>query len=117
MMCLITVFDVMKNDFCFLHRCWFHDDFLETTFKCSVFLDTLTVLVEGRSTDALQLSSSQSRFHHVGCIHLSCLIACTYEVVYLINEYDNVWILFEFVDDGTHTFLKLSSVFRSCHNG
>ena len=116
-MCFVAVLDVVENDFGFLHRGRLYDDFLESAFECSVLLDALTILIEGCCTDTLEFASCQCGLHHVGSIHLSSLIAGTYEVVNLIDEDDDVGILFQFVDDGTHALLELSAIFCSCYDG
>src|SRR5574344_28788 len=115
MVLLISFLDIMKNSECLFCGGLFHNYFLKTSLKCAILLNAFAVFIKCCSTNALEFTTCQSRLHHVGGIHLSCLIACTHKGVNLIYEYDDVRMCGKFIDDTAHAFLKLSSIFCACY--
>ena len=112
----VALLDVVEN-FERLFLCsWLHHNLLESAFQRTVLFYAVAVFVERCGTDALQLTSGKCWLHHVGCVHLSSLVASTYEGMYLINEDDYVFVVLEFGDDGLHSLLKLTAVLRSSHH-
>ena len=100
MVILVLLFQASQDgDAAFLVRLVDHDN-LETAFKRLVFFKVLLVLVKRRGTDAAQVTTGQSRFKNVGCIHRATALAGTHQRVNLVNEQDNLTIgLGNLVDD------------------
>ena len=93
------------------------EDLLEASFQGTVFLDVLTVFVQGGGTDALQLATCQGRLEHVAGIERAVGVARAYESVDFIDKEDDVAVVFQLVEDGFDAFLKLAAVFGASHDG
>ncbi len=107
---LVTLLKTLEDLNRFVFGCRFDDDFLETTSKCIVFLDVLAVLIKCRRTDALDLSTSQSRFQHVGSIDRTFGTPCTDQGVQFIDKQDRVSSSTNFVHHRLDAFFKLTTV-------
>ena len=85
-MLLIAGFDVVQYLDGFIKRSRFNQDFLKTAFQCPVFFYILSVFIQRRGPNTLNLSASQGRFQHIGCIQASSRTTSSYYRVNLINK-------------------------------
>ena len=69
---------------------WLHGDGLEASLKSGVLFDVLAVLIEGRCTDALDLTARKSGLEYVRCIDRTFGATCANERVQFIDEEDDV---------------------------
>ena len=116
MMVFVPAFYVIEN----LHRLFrcrrFHQYFLESAFESTVFFNILAVFVKSGGADALQLAACKSWLEHVGSVERAVGVTSANNIMNLINENDDIRIFLQLIENRLHTFLKLSSVFRSCYN-
>ena len=97
---LISLLQTTKDGNGILHCRFIYHNRLETTFQSGIFLNILTILIQSCSTDTVKLTSGKHRFQHIACIH--CSVSLTFTLLY-------------FFKDCFQTFLKLTSVFGTCH--
>src|SRR5689334_8792967 len=86
----IFLTDSLKNFDGVLNRRWININRLKSTFQSSVVLNMAPVFIERCGSDALEFSSGQSRFQHIGGIDGPFGCSCTDNSVKLINEQDDV---------------------------
>ena len=116
-MLFVSFLDVMQDINRLLNRCRLHDDLLETALQGSVLLNGVTVFIQCGGTDALYCTSCQGRLEDIGGIHASWCGASTDKRVDLIDKHNDIGIGLDLLDQGADTLLKLSTVFRTCHDG
>ena len=63
-----------------------HHHFLKTAFKSSIFFNILSVLIEGRRTYTVQLSTRKGWFEHVARINCPLSLASAHHRMELINK-------------------------------
>ena len=91
-----------------------HHDGLETTLESLILLEVFLILVEGRGTDATQLTTCKGRFQNVGSVHGTLTASSTDKGVYLIDEEDYAAVAVgHFLYDALQTLLELAFVFGS----
>ncbi|GBE30319.1 hypothetical protein BMS3Bbin04_01351 [bacterium BMS3Bbin04] len=95
----------------FIRARWINQQLLEATFEGAIFLNVLTIFVQRRRPDALQLTARQSWFEHIGSVQASRCRASPYDGVQLVNEDDHVWVFLDFGEDRFHSLLKLATIF------
>src|SRR5690606_11377424 len=78
---------------------------------------TLTIFIKCSSTNTLNLTTSQRRFEHIGCIERTGCTSGANDGMYLVDKKNHVRILLLFVEDGFDTFFKLAAVFGARNNG
>ncbi len=94
-----------------LNRRLGNHDLLEPALQCPVLLDVLAVFIKGRCTDALQLASCQHRLQEVRSIHGSFRLACTDQIMNLVDEQDDIAICFlDGIQHALETFLEFATV-------
>ena len=98
MMLLVSLAQVIENLYCLFLCSGFYHHLLESALQCSVLLDAIAELVEGGGTNTLYCSAGKGRFHDVCGIHCSRCTSCTHQGVYLVNKYNNVGIVFQFLE-------------------
>ena len=116
-MLLIAGFDVVQYLDSFIKRSRFNQDFLKTAFQCPVFFYILSVFIQRRGPNTLNLSASQGRFQHIGCIQASAGTSRTDNGMDFIYKQDYILILGQFIEYSFHPLLKLPTVFCSRYNG
>ena len=67
-MLFVLVLNVVEDLNGFLNRRGFDQYLLETTLQRAVLFNVLTVFVQSRRTDALNLTACKCRLKHVGCV-------------------------------------------------
>src|SRR4029079_12734922 len=90
---------------------------LEASLQRSVLLNMLSVFIESRGADALDLTARQGGLEHVGCIDGSFCCPCSHQCMEFIDEDDDVTCLDDFLHHDFQPFLKLAAVFCSCNQG
>ena len=91
---------------------------LEASFQGLILLEVLLILVQGGGTNAAQFAAGQSWLQDIGCIHGPFSLARTHQGVYLVDKEDDVALaLLHLVDDRLESFLKLTLVLGSSHQG
>ena len=85
---------------------------LEAALQRAVLLDVLAVLVERGRAYNLEFPAGKRRLEHVSGVHGSLGISGADQVVYLVDEQDNVSGVLYLVDKGLHAALKLTSELR-----
>ncbi len=97
------------GDGVFLAR-FVHQHLLEAALQRGILLDVLAILVEGSSTDAVQLAARQSRLEHVAGVHGTFRLAGTDHGVQFVDEQDDpAFLLAQFVEDCLQAFLELAA--------
>ena len=87
---------------------------LETSFKCAVLFNVLSVLLKGSSAYYLQLATAESRLQDIGCVHgRAFAVPCANDIVYLVDKEDNVAFCLYLVDKAFYSALKLTSELSS----
>ena len=116
MVILIAILDVLQDLQRLLIRGGFHQHLLESALQGTVFLDRVTILVEGGSTDTLDCSPCQRRLHDVRGIHRTRCRTSTDDRVNLIDKHDHIRIGLQLLHQGFQTLLKLSAILRASHH-
>ena len=97
------------GDGVFLAR-FVHQHLLEAALQRGILLDVLAILVEGSSTDAVQLAARQSRLEHVAGVHGAFRLAGADHGVQFVDEQDDpAFLLAQFVEDRLQAFLELAA--------
>ena len=112
----VAVLDVMENLDGVLHIGRLHDDFLETAFQGTVLFNGIAVFIEGGGTDALYGTTCQCRLQDVCGIHAARRASGTYHGVNLIDEDDDVGIVFYLLDECLDTLFKLAAILSTGNN-
>ena len=87
---------------------------METTFERRVLFDILTILVERRRTDTVQLPAGQHGLEHITRIHCSLGLACTDKRMQLVNKQQNAPVArFDLSKHSLEAFLKLTAILRA----
>ena len=115
MMILIASFDIFQYLERFLVGGRLNLYLLETTLQSAILFYGITILVKCCRTNALYGTTCQCWFQYVCSIHRACSRTSTYHGVNLVDEDDDVRILFQFLDQHLHTFLELSTIFRASY--
>ena len=116
MVFLVTLAKSFENLDRFVLRRWLDNDLLETTCKRVVFFDVLTILVQRRGTDTLDLTTSQCWFKNIGSIDRTFSTTSTNERVQFVDEQDRVFGTTHFVHHGFDAFFELTTVFRTSNH-
>src|SRR5687767_8442767 len=115
MVAVVSLFETTQNGDC-LRNTWFLDhDLLESSFESSVLLDVLAVLGEGRSTDTMELTTSEHGLEQVGSVHatLARRASAHQEVDFVDEQHDHLLRLFNFLQDALHALLEFAAVLAS----
>ena len=86
----VFVLDVVQDFDGFFYRGSVNHYHLKASSQSAVFLDVLSVLVEGSGTDALDVAPSQRWLKHIGGIERARGATGTYDGVQLINEQNHL---------------------------
>ena len=92
-------------------------DLLESSVERSVLLHDLSEFVQGRRSDALDVTSRQRRLEHVRRIEAAGRAACSDYCVELVDEEDHIRVCGHFVDYGFKSLFKVSAIFGTSYNG
>ncbi len=99
-----------------LHARLLHQHLLEAALEGSIFLNVLTVLVQGGGPDAVQVATGQRRFEHVARIHGPFTLAGADHGVQLVDEEDDVALLLgQIVEHGLEPLFKLAAILGTGH--
>ena len=63
-----------------------HLHWLEAALEGGIFLDVLSILIEGGGTDTVQLATRQHRLEHIARVHCTFRLARTDDRMQLINK-------------------------------
>ena len=96
-----------------LDRWLFDDDRLKTPLQRRIALDVLSILIQRRRADGLQLAAGEGRFQDVGRVDCAFGGAGAHHGVHLVDEENAVPRAFDLFDDLLQPLLELASVFRS----
>ena len=95
-----------------------HHHGLEPTLQRLILLEVFLVFVQGSSSNASQFTTCQSRLQDIGCIHGSFTCTRSNQCMDLIDEQNHASItLRHLVDDTLQTFLELTFIFCTGHQG
>ena len=98
------------------YRRFIHQHGLETALKSSVLLDVLSVLLEGRCTDAVKLAAGQHGFEHIAGIHGALGLAGTDDGMQFIDEEQDLALApLDILKDRFETFLEFAPVLGTGH--
>src|SRR6056297_1092407 len=115
-MILITFLDVFQYVDGLFRSSGIHHHLLEPSLQCPIFLNVLTVFIQGGGTNGLNLTPRESGFEHVGGVQGTGGATGTYNGMDLIDEQDDIGIFGKLIEDGFHPFLKLSAIFGAGYN-
>src|SRR4051812_1312760 len=102
MMRLVLVLNVVEDRDRLLDGRWINEDLLETSIECAILLDVLTVFVERRRANALDVSTSKRWLEHVRCVERAACATRTDDRMKFVDEQDNVLRFFELVHHCFH---------------
>src|SRR5271166_349400 len=88
-----------------------HFHCLEAALQRAIFLDGLAILARRGRTDALYLAARQRRLQNVGGVKRSLGRARADERMQLVNKYDGILRLHQFLHDGLEPLFELAAVF------
>ena len=94
-----------------------HLDWLEAALQGGILFDVLAVFLKGRSTDGLQLATSQLRLEQRGSIDSAFSSTSTNQGVDLIDEQDDVAALVNLLEHLLQAFLKVTAVTGAGNQG
>ena len=89
------------------------NDFLKSSLQGGIFFNMLAVFVERRCADALDFTAGQRRFEDVGSVDRAFGCAGSDNRMQLVDEEQNISVLFDLVHDGFDALFKLAAVFRA----
>ena len=84
---------------------------LETTLQRGVLFNVLAVFIQGCCTDNLDLAAAESRFQNIGGVYGALSGACADNGVQLVDEKDDVAVLFSLLHYLLDTVFKFAAVF------
>ena len=92
-----------------------HRHRLEAPLQRRVLLDILAVFVEGGGSDDLDLPTGQGGLEDVGGVHAALGISGPHDVVYLVDDQNDVAQLADLLDEPLHAALELSPELGTGH--
>ena len=93
-----------------LHGRLTDDDLLEAPLQRSVFFNVFAVLVQRRSTHAVQLTARQGGLEHVACVHRALGLAGTDHGVQLVDKDNGLALVFgQLAEHGFQALFKLAA--------
>ena len=110
---LVVGGDVAQDLERLLGRRGLDDDLLEPALERRVAFDVLAVFVERRGADGLQFAPCECRFEDVGRVEAALCRTGTHDGVYLVDEYDRVLGLAQFVEQLLHALLEFAAELRA----
>ena len=112
---LIVVGDTLEDFQRVLDAGLRHRHRLEAPLQRRVLLDILAVFVEGGGSDDLNLPTGQGGLEDVGGVHAALGISGPYDVVYLVDDQNDVAQLADLLDESLHAALELSPELGTGH--
>ena len=85
-MVFVFLSNIVKNLESLLRRWWIHHDFLESSVQGPVLFDKLTVFIQGRGPNALNLSTGQGGLEHIAGIQRTRCTARSNHRMNLVNK-------------------------------
>ena len=85
-MTFVAFLQTSKNGNGSFHAWLLHGNRLEASLQSRILFDVFAVFLQGRGTNAAQLSASQLRLEHVGCVCTAFGLASSHDGVKFINE-------------------------------
>src|SRR5688572_1245335 len=86
-------------------------DRLESSFQRTIFFNMLSVLIQRRSPNALDLAARQGRLQHIGGVDGSLCGSCSNQRMQLIDKNDDIASLDYFFHHDLETLFELPAVF------
>ncbi len=114
---LVTVAQAAQDLHRVVDRRLLDADLLEAPLQRRVALEVLSVLVERRRADRLQLAARQRRLEDRGGVDRALGGACADEVMELVDEEDDVAPLHDLLHDLLQALLELAAVLRARNEG
>ena len=88
---------------------------LEAALQCGVLFNVLAILVKGGGADHLNLAPAESGLEDIGGVHAALGIARAHDVVYLVNDQNDIPGLANFFDQTLHAALELAAELGARH--
>ncbi len=66
-----------------------HLHWLEAALEGGIFFDVLSILIQGRRTDTVQLATRQHRLEHIARVHCPLRLSRTDDRMQLVNKQQN----------------------------
>ena len=118
MMDLIFFFDSPEDGDGVLDTGLLDQDRLEAAFQGGIFFDILAVFVQGGGADAVQFTTGQGRFEHVGGVHGTFGGTGTHQGVNLVDKQDDLpGPFFHFLEDGLEPVFKFAPILGTSDQG
>ena len=111
---LIALFETAQDgDGVFLTRL-IHQHFLKTALQGGVFLNVLSMLVQGGGADAVQLAAGQGGLEHIARIHSALGFTRAHHRVQFVDEQDHAALfLRQFVQNGFQPLFEFAAKFSA----
>ena len=88
----------------------FNQNLLEPPLQCGIFLQVLTILIESRRPNAVQVAASQCWFEHVARVHRTLSFAGTNHRMQLVDkENDPAFLLRQVIEHGFEPFFEFAA--------
>ena len=82
---------------------------LEAPFQCSILFDMLAIFIKSGGTDNLDLASAEGRLQDIGSVHRTFRIACTNQVMNLIDDQNDIAAFLYLADKALHSAFELAA--------
>ena len=110
---LVALFQSTQNRNRRFNRGLIDQNLLETPLQSGVFFDVFAILIQGRCTDAMQLTARQGRFEHVAGVHRPLGFAGADHRVDLVNKDNRPTLVFgDIGENAFETLFKFAAVLR-----
>ena len=109
MVILVVALDALQQLHCILYGRLVDSNGLEAAFEGAVLFDVLAVLGEGGGTDDLELSAGERGLEHVRRVHGPLAVACSHQLMHLVDEDDDIAEVLDLFDKRFDTALELSA--------
>ena len=93
-----------------------HIYLLKAPLECAVLFDIPPVLCDGGGSHQLNLTAGQLRFEDIGSVNRTFCRTCADDVVYFVDEQDDVPDSSGFVHQVFDPLFKFAAVFGTCHH-
>ena len=111
---LVVLADALENLHAVVKR-WLGDGHgLEAAFQRGVLFDVLAVFGERRCADDLNLAAGERGLENVRGVHAALGVARADEIVYLVDDEDDISLAADLLNESLHARLKLAAELRSC---
>ena len=112
---LVIMGNALQNLEGVLHIRFVYRHRLETALQGAVLLNMLAVFIEGGGANDLNFAAAQRGLQNIGGIHAALGIACTHNVMHLVDHKDHIAQLADLLNETLHAAFKLAAELGTGH--